>query len=139
MNSSPEPRSFHRDLASTLIAYHDLIQEILNILAGYGWTKENLFGVQMALEEAISNAVRHGNKHDPNKLVHIECELAPKRFYVQICDEGEGYDPCDVPDCCADENLEAPGGRGLALMRAYMTRVDLTDRGRCVTMEKLLE
>jgi serine/threonine-protein kinase RsbW len=139
MSSSQEPRNFHRDLPSSLTAYHDLIEEIICILAQYGWTKEDLFGVRMALEEAISNAVRHGNKHDANKLVRIDCELAPKRFHVKICDEGEGYDPCRVPDCCADENLEVPGGRGLALMRAYMTRVELCDRGRCVTMEKVLE
>jgi serine/threonine-protein kinase RsbW len=139
MKSSLEPRNFHCHLPSTLTAYHDLVQEILDTLDGYGWSKEDLFGVHMALEEAISNAVRHGNKHDPTKRVHIDCELAEKRFYVKICDEGEGYDPCRVPDCCADENLEVPGGRGLALMRAYMTRVELTDKGRCVIMEKVLD
>lgn len=138
MSSSQKPRSFHRDLASTLTAYHDLVQEILDTLESFAWTKEHLFGVHMALEEAISNAVRHGNKHDPAKQVHVDCELAPKRFYIKISDEGEGYDPCEVPDCCADENLEVPGGRGLALMRAYMTRVELSDCGRCVTMEKVL-
>ena len=73
------------------------------------------------------------------KLVHVDCELSEKRFYIKICDEGEGYDPCDVPDCCADENLEVPGGRGLALIRAYMTSVELTDCGRCVIMEKVLD
>jgi serine/threonine-protein kinase RsbW len=139
MSSAPEPRSLHRELVSTLTAYNDLAQEILDALAKYNWTKEHLFGVQMALEEALSNAVRHGNKHDPTKLVHVDCELAPQRFYIKIRDEGEGYDPCKVPDCCAEENLEAPGGRGLALMRAYMTRVELSDKGRCVVMEKVLE
>ena len=92
----------------------------------------------MALEESISNAVRHGNKHDPNKVVKIDCELSEKRFFVKICDEGPGYDPCKVPDCCADENLEIPGGRGLALMRAYMNKVELADNGKCVIMEKVL-
>jgi serine/threonine-protein kinase RsbW len=129
----------HHELVSTLTAYHDLAQEILDTLADYAWTKEHLFGVQMALEEALSNAVRHGNKHDPTKHVYVDCELAPKRFYIKIRDEGEGYDPCKVPDCCAEENLEAPGGRGLALIRAYMTRVELSDCGRCVIMEKVLE
>jgi serine/threonine-protein kinase RsbW len=139
MNSTSKALVIHRDLASTLTAYHDLVQEILDTLDGYGWSKEMLFGVHMALEEAISNAVRHGNKHDPNKRVHIDCELAKKRFYVKICDEGEGYDPVKIPDCCAEENLEIPGGRGLALMRAYMSSVELTDRGRCVVMEKVLD
>lgn len=139
MNSTSEPRTIHRKLASTLTAYQELVQEILDILAEYGWGKETLFGVHMALEEAISNAVRHGNKHDPTKRVQIDCELSKQRFYVKVCDEGEGYDPCHVPDCCAEENLDVPGGRGLALMRAYMTSVELTDCGRCVIMEKIVE
>ena len=91
---------------------------------------------QNALEESITNAIRHGNKHHPDKLVFVDCELSPERFYICVRDEGAGYNPCTVPDCCADENLEIPGGRGLALMRAYMDKVELTDNGRCVCMEK---
>lgn len=139
MNAAGEPITIKRSLPSTLTAYHDLVQEILESLQRFGWTKEQLFGVHMALEEAISNAVRHGNKQDPAKAVTVDAELAPRRFLVKICDQGEGYDPCQVPDCCADENLEIPGGRGLALMRAYMERVELADRGRCVIMEKRLD
>jgi serine/threonine-protein kinase RsbW len=138
MTASPKPITISRALPSTLTAYHDLVQEMLTVLEDFGWSKEHLFGVHMALEESISNAVRHGNKHDPDKLVYVDSELSPKRFFVKIRDEGPGYDPCHVPDCCADENLEVPGGRGLALMRAYMNRVELADRGTCVVMEKVL-
>lgn len=139
MSFSSKPLSICRALPSNLTAYLGLIDEILVVLNEFGWSKEDVFGVHMALEEALSNAVRHGNKHDPNKVVQVDCELSEKRFFVKICDEGPGYDPCKVPDCCADENLEVPGGRGLALMRAYMTTVELTDNGRCVIMEKLLD
>lgn len=139
MSFSSKPHSINCALPSTLTSYLPLIDEILIILNDFGWSKPHSFGVHMALEESISNAVRHGNKHDPDKLVHIDCELSEKRFYAKICDEGPGYDPWKVPDCCADENLEVPGGRGLALMRAYMTTVELTDHGRCVIMEKLLD
>jgi serine/threonine-protein kinase RsbW len=139
MNSPSPPQTINRVLPSNLTAYPALIEEILSSLKTLGWTREQWFGVWMALEESISNAVRHGNKHDPNKQVYVDCELSPERFFVKIRDEGAGYDPCTVPDCCANENLEVPGGRGLALMRAYMNRVELTDQGRCVVMEKVLE
>lgn len=139
MISSPKPQKIKRELPSTLTAYHDFVQEVLCVLQELGWSKEILFGVHMALEESISNAVRHGNKHDPSKSVHVECELSPKRFYARIRDEGTGYNPDEVPDCCKAENLEIPGGRGLALIKAYMTRVEHSEQGKCVVLEKLLD
>jgi serine/threonine-protein kinase RsbW len=139
MSTTNEPRHLQRALPSTLYAYHELVQEILCTLQELGWPNEELFGVHMALEESISNAVRHGNKEDPMKQVHVECELSEKRFFAKVCDEGLGYNPEKVPDCCSTENLKASGGRGLKLICAYMTSVQHTDRGRCLKMEKVLE
>ncbi len=139
MTSNSKPQRIKRVLPSTLTAYHDFVQEVLGGLESLGWSKEVLFGVHMALEESISNAVRHGNKHDPSKSVHVECELSDKRFYARISDEGAGYDPSVVPDCCNAENLEVPGGRGLALIKAYMTNVEHCENGKCVVLEKLLD
>lgn len=139
MTTSSNPVTISRVLPSTLTAYPDLVQEVLSTLENFGWGKEHLFGINMALEESLSNAVRHGNKHDPRKQVYVDCELSPHRFFIKIRDEGSGYNPCNVPNCCAKENLEVPGGRGLALMRAYMDRVELVDNGTCVIMEKVLK
>lgn len=138
--SSPKgtPERIVRELPSSLSVYHDFVQEVLEKLQALGWKKDVLFGIHMALEESISNAIRHGNKEDGQKKVLVECELDAARFWVKVCDEGEGYDPDAVPDCCSPENLEVPGGRGLALIRAYMTKVEHSDCGCCVTMEKLL-
>ncbi len=138
MTAPAQPITMSHTLPSTLTAYHEPMEEMISVLQDFGWNNQDVFAVRMALEESLSNAVRHGNKHDPNKLVYVDCELSPKRFFVKIRDEGPGYDPCHVPDCCADENLEVPGGRGLALMRAYMNRVELAERGTCVVMEKVL-
>jgi serine/threonine-protein kinase RsbW len=139
--TSPQPqpdRTLQASLASSLTAYHEFIQSILDHLAELGWHKSDLFAVHMALEESISNAIRHGNKEDPAKRVQVECQLSPTRFWVQICDEGAGFKPSAVPDCCAPDRLEVPGGRGLALIEAYMTLVKYNDRGNCLTMEKAL-
>ena len=135
----PSDQAIHtitKVLPSSLCAYHDFVQGILDRLQELGWESSLLFGIHMALEESISNAIRHGNQEDPAKQVHVECQLSPDRFWANICDEGTGYTPDVVPDCCAPENLEAPGGRGLALIRAYMTSVQLSQNGSCLTMEK---
>jgi serine/threonine-protein kinase RsbW len=137
--SSSAERTLSTMLASNLIDYHRLIDNIADQLAELGWEYPDLFAVRMALEESISNAIRHGNKEDPAKRVHVECRLSPVRFWSKIVDEGAGFNPSAVPDCCAPERLEVPGGRGLALIKAYMTNVQYNECGNCLTMEKRLD
>jgi serine/threonine-protein kinase RsbW len=136
---SSDDRSLQVSLPSTLESYHGFIQSILEHLEELGWKHSDLFAIHMALEESISNAIRHGNKEDPSKQVAIECELSSVRFWIRVCDEGAGFDPKAVPDCCDPDRLEVPGGRGLALMQAYMSYMEYNDRGNCLTMEKSLD
>jgi len=112
------------------------LREILSELEKLGWNGRDHFGIELSLEESLSNAIRHGNKYDESKVVLVECKASAEQFWLRITDEGNGFQPQKVPDCTADENLECPGGRGLALMSAYMTSVEYNDRGNCVTMEK---
>ena len=71
-----------------------------------------------------------------SKLVVAECKTSGERFWLRVQDQGPGFKLEHVPDCTADENLQCCGGRGLALIKAYMTRVDYNECGNCVTMEK---
>ena len=96
-----------------------------------------IFGIRLALEEALVNAVKHGNRLDPLKKVEIQFTVQTNRFDVQITDEGPGYIPEKVPDCKADENLTRPGGRGLFLMRHYMTEVLVRPPGNQLVMSKI--
>jgi serine/threonine-protein kinase RsbW len=136
MSGTAGERVLQRTFPSQLGVYQPFIEEVLKELRQGGWSESELFGVQMALEESISNGIRHGNKHDPDKQVTVECRVSAGRFWVQVCDEGAGYCRQDVPDCCDDDRLEVPGGRGLALIEAYMDRVEHNDRGNCLTLEK---
>ena len=135
MASDNPTLTISRRLPSKLTGYQPFIEEVLQELSRLGWSHD-LFAVEMALEEAITNGIRHGNKEDPEKYVSVECRMDADRFWAQICDEGPGYDPDAIPDCTAEENLEAPGGRGLMLIRSYMDRVDLSKSGSCTTLEK---
>jgi serine/threonine-protein kinase RsbW len=138
MATSNGATTHQRILPSSLDSYHEFIQSILDRLAELGWQQGDLFAVHMALEESISNAIRHGNKLDPGKRVDVDYRLGPDFFWASICDQGAGFRPDDVPDCCSPECLELPGGRGLALMNAYMSCVQYNERGNCVTIEKRL-
>jgi serine/threonine-protein kinase RsbW len=97
----------------------------------------DIFSIRLALEEALVNAIKHGNQMDPAKKVKISYRLLADRFEVAISDEGTGFNPNDVPDPTAAENLERPCGRGLMLMRHYMSEVRYNDRGNAVIMSKL--
>jgi serine/threonine-protein kinase RsbW len=138
MSTSPAMRTHKRTFPSSLDAYHGFVQDILDGLAELGWSQSDLFGIHMALEESISNAIRHGNKEAADKQVDVECRFGPDHFWARITDEGPGFRPAEVPNCCAPECLDLPGGRGLALMNAYMSRVEYNDRGNSVTLEKRL-
>jgi serine/threonine-protein kinase RsbW len=98
---------------------------------------KEIFGIRLALEEAIVNAIKHGNQMDRAKKVHVRFRVLPDRFDVGVTDEGPGYDVNDVPDPLADENLERPCGRGLFLMQHYMTEVVVHPPGNRLTMSKV--
>jgi serine/threonine-protein kinase RsbW len=98
---------------------------------------QEVFSVRLALEEALVNAIKHGNEMDRSKKVYVSYRFSGDRLEVRITDEGKGFDPSDVPDPTAIENLERPCGRGLMLMKHYMTEVEYNDSGNSVAMAKV--
>jgi serine/threonine-protein kinase RsbW len=110
------------------------INAILDALRPLDYTEQVLFGVRLALEEALVNAIRHGHHNDLSKTVHVRFQATDEQLLVEIQDEGPGFDPEGVPDPLSPENLERPGGRGVFLMRHYMTWVSFNELGNCVTM-----
>ena len=111
--------------------------EVERLLQHHQFSDKEIFCIKLALEEALVNAIKHGNRLDPNKKVHVAYHVCSERFDVVITDEGQGFDPSDVPDPTAIENLERPCGRGLMLMRYYMTTVSFAPTGNSVAMCKL--
>jgi len=117
-----------------------VVQErICSMLEENGFPPRDVFGVRLALEEALVNAIKHGNQMDPNKNVRVWWRLDAEHVRVVISDEGVGFDVTDVPDPTDDENLDKPGGRGIMLMRAFMSVVEYNDRGNQLTLEKRVE
>ena len=95
--------------------------------------------VELALSEALSNAVIHGNRLDARKLVHVRCRCkVGQGVSLIVSDQGQGFDPRSVPDCVTVENLEADHGRGIHLMKLAMDEVSFERRGSEVHMCKRL-
>jgi len=113
-------------------------EEIERLLRAHEASEKDIFGIRLALEEALVNAIKHGNQMDRSKKVTIVSVIHAERFEIHITDEGTGFDPGDVPDPTAVENIERPCGRGLMLMRHYMTEVSFGARGNSVRMAKVL-
>jgi serine/threonine-protein kinase RsbW len=112
-----------------------ILHQLLDELRNNGWSDRQVFGVHMAVEEGLVNAIVHGNRSCAEKQVQVCIRLSPERLRVEIADEGPGFCPEGVPDCTCDENLHVPSGRGIMLMRNFMTRVDYNERGNAVVME----
>jgi serine/threonine-protein kinase RsbW len=110
--------------------------ELLAQLGAHGWPPDDVFAIHLATEEALVNAVVHGNQLDPQKTVQVECHVSPELVRLTITDEGAGFDPQSVPDCTLEERLEAASGRGVMLMRSFMSRIEYNPKGNSVLLEK---
>lgn len=120
-----------------------VVNRVLQTLQAEGYSQQDRFAVQLAMEEAIVNAIKHGNRNDPTKHVCISYELRAatprpeaKCIVIEIEDQGSGFRPDEVPDPTASENLEHPNGRGLMLMQRFMNWVRYNEQGNRVTMCK---
>ena len=115
----------------------EIQEKIIALLEDRSFSERDLFGVRLALEEAIVNAIKHGNGMDASKQVHIDCTFQEDRVKIVIRDEGPGFDVQSVPDPTADENLDKPGGRGIMLMRSFMNRIEYNDSGNRIVLVKV--
>ena len=127
------------EISSSLVQASAVEEEILDHCRRCSFGEHDLFAIKLALEEALVNAVKHGNRMDPAKCVRVQYRITPERADVTIEDEGPGFNPGELPNPCADENLERSHGRGILLMKAYMSSVVFSPSGNKVTLTKFNE
>ncbi|HBS27858.1 MAG TPA: ATP-binding protein [Phycisphaerales bacterium] len=109
-------------------------REILEAASTHGYPEAAQFAIRLALEEAVFNAFRHGHKHLPDEPVLVDWTVSRGSVRIVVEDRGPGFTPDAVPDPTHEDRLELPHGRGVMLMKAYMTQVEYNDRGNRVTM-----
>ncbi len=91
-----------------------------------GCDHDTCYWLISATREAVANAVRHGNRQRPERLVRVEYRFENDQVTIRVEDEGEGFDPGAVPDPTLPENLLRPSGRGIFYMRRFMDRVEFS-------------
>ena len=96
--------------------------------------EHSVFAIKLALEEALINAIKHGNKLDKRKTVRVEWDISPAAAEITIEDQGPGFDRKSVPDPTDEPNLEKLTGRGILLMESYMHDVHWSRGGRRIEM-----
>jgi serine/threonine-protein kinase RsbW len=130
-------REFEEIIPSNTTAGQTVQERIIQLLEELRFEDRDVFGIRLAMEEALVNAIKHGNQMDPSKTVRILCKAGHQKVRIEIEDQGNGFHPEEIPDPTADENLERPCGRGIMLMRAFMTSITFNPSGNCVILEKV--
>ena len=134
--SSGSHGSHSYDIPSQYPAAQPIQKQILDDVTRLGYTAQNQFAIKISLEEALINAIKHGNKLDAKKRVRVQASVTAAQLEITIEDEGPGFDRASVPDPTDLANLEKCSGRGILLMESYMDHVEWSHGGRRVRMIK---
>ena len=127
------------NLPSRIESVEDATQAAAKFAADCGFDEAALFAVDMAMREAVANAVKHGNREDETKFVEITFEHLPEGLQITVRDFGAGFVVDEIPDPTNPENLLKASGRGILFMRSFMDEVEWlnhADGGMIVKMLK---
>ena len=139
-----DEKSFHLAIRSRFENI-ELVQLVLkDSLEQLGLDDDNRHWIDVAVREAVANAIKHGNLEDPAKQVHVDLTLEGNEGHehwlvIRVQDEGRGFDPSDLEDPLAPENLLKPNGRGIFYMKSFMDDIQYGVRpggGTVVTLRK---
>lgn len=132
-----EVYAHERTLQSDPVEAQAFLDGFMRELALRAFTSKELKGFRLAIEEALVNAIKHGNHLDVRKKVVVRYTIEENEVRAEIEDEGRGFNPGDVPDPTNPENLERPSGRGLLLMKHYLTEYEVIPPGnRCRLLKR---
>ena len=112
------------------------VDAVVGEMVFLGYSRREVLAARIGLEEALVNAVKHGNREDPGKRVRVGYRVTAEELVAEVVDEGTGFCPDLLPDPFLPDNLLRPFGRGVFLMRAYMTWVRFNPKGNGVTLCK---
>src|SRR5437667_4824478 len=105
---------------STLESVDIAERAALDLAREAGFGEEDLDRIGMSVRECMVNAVVHGNRYSSHKKVELTLSRTPQRITIRIADQGEGFDPAELPDPLSGDNLLRHSGRGIFLMKAFM-------------------
>ena len=125
-----------RSLPSEVAAISPFVDKLMLLIRKCGCVPEGESDVEIALREALANAIVHGNHENPRKHVYVRCHCEPDEVSIAVQDEGRGFDINKLADPTGPENIGSVHGRGIYLMKALMDEVRFEEGGVVVRMRK---
>jgi len=125
-----------RSLPSRVAAISPFVDRLMLLFRKCGCVPGRESGVEIALREALANAIIHGNHQNPQKHVHVRFRCKPDEVSIAVKDEGRGFDINTITDPTAPENTGSIHGRGIYLMKVFMDEVRFEEGGVVVHMRK---
>ncbi|HEX2838749.1 MAG TPA: ATP-binding protein [Phycisphaerales bacterium] len=133
--STPPPQRGTLAVVNDPRAMDEAQNRVVHFLEQQSYPKASVFALRLAMHEALMNAFKHGHKGlPPTTPVYLTYEVTHDHVDLDVEDQGPGFTPEDVPDPTLEENLERGSGRGLLLIRAYMSRVEYNKQGNKLSM-----
>jgi serine/threonine-protein kinase RsbW len=126
-------------LPSRIEAAGDAAAAAAEFVKRSGLNDDAAFGVDMAVREAVTNAVLHGNRQDEVKLVEVAFKSSPGAIEITVRDQGAGFDPQSVPDPTDPQNILKTSGRGILFMRTFMDEVEWSRHPEGGTMVRMIK
>jgi serine/threonine-protein kinase RsbW len=126
-------------LPSRIEAVAEAASAIAGIVSRLRVDENAAFGIDMAVREAVTNAVLHGNQLDENKVVEVIVKTSAAQMEITVHDQGAGFNPEAVPDPTKDENILKTSGRGIFFMRNFMDEVEWEIRPEGGTTVRMLK
>ena len=123
-------------LPSEVTAISPFVDKLMPLLRNCGCVPGGVSDVEIALREALANAILHGNQQDRRKQVHVTCRCEPDEVSIAVKDEGMGFDINNVSDPTTPQNIGLVHGRGIHVMNAVMDEVRFEEGGTLVHMRK---
>ena len=123
-------------LRSEICTISPFVDVFMHLIRRFRWVPGSEGEIEVALREALANAIVHGNHEDPRKLVYVGCLGGTDQVSIVIRDEGQGFDSAENIDPTTPQNLESPRGRGIYLMESMMDEVHFERGGAVVYMRK---
>jgi serine/threonine-protein kinase RsbW len=140
--ANPEGTHVHtleKELDSSLESVDRAEEAVMREAGALGFDEDDLHKIGISVRECMVNAVVHGNKYNAKKKVHLKVERGSDSIAISIGDEGDGFNPADLPDPLDNDNLLKHSGRGVMLMQAFMDDFQVSTRPPKGTQVKMVK
>ena len=131
--------NFVKNITSDLKSIPEIIHDLIDKIKTLPFSEGQVHDIKLSLEEALVNAMKHGNKFDPALLVTVQIGTDSRALVITVADQGQGFDFRSIPDPTKPDNLQKLSGRGVLLIRSHMDEVEYLDSGRKIKMTKFFK